>query len=139
VAFAQLVTDDNQVTPIPVCRQFAPAQAWQTLIPAHPQPPGVPRDWLKGQIRQLVAAANRHGSMRNAFEFLTGRPLNGNDRTSDWFAQQLTGELSDGLFTLFLWAHAEWQRSHKRQFGNRQTVFTNNFGQYLPIPRVNRN
>jgi hypothetical protein len=129
VAFAQLVTEDDQLTPIPVCRQFAPAQAWQTLIPAHPQPPGVPRDWLKAQIRQLVGAANRHGSMRNAFEFLTGRPLNGDERYSDWFAQQLTaqgGELSDAqLFTLFLWAHAEWQRSHKRQFGNRQKVFNN--------------
>ncbi|MCB0031487.1 MAG: hypothetical protein KDE28_26435, partial [Anaerolineales bacterium] len=67
------------------------------LIPAHPAPPGIPRDWLKAQLLQLVKEANRHGRERNAFEFLTGRPMGSSENYSDWFEQQLAaqgGELS---------------------------------------------
>jgi hypothetical protein len=106
--------------PVPVCRQFAPNHPWHELIPAHPEPPGIPRDWLKEQILHLVTEANRHGSSRNAFEFLTGRPMGANENYSDWFNQQLEtqgGDLSDAqLFTLFVWAHAEWQRGRNSQF-----------------------
>ena len=106
--------------PIPVCRQFAPNQPWHELIPAHPEPPGVPREWLKEQILHLVKDANRHGSDRNAFEFLTGRPMAANESYGDWFNQQLetqVGDLSDSqLFTLFVWAHAEWQRAKSGSF-----------------------
>ena len=106
--------------PIPVCRQFAPNQPWNELIPAHSDPPGIPRDWLKQQIMHLVKAANQRSNDRNAFEFLTGRPMGANENYSDWFSQQLDaqgGDLSDAqLFTLFVWAHAEWQRTGRNSF-----------------------
>ena len=125
VTFKTLEPDDKNTgastsLPIPVCRQFAPNQPWHELIPAHPEPPSVPRDWLKGQILHLVKDANRHGSDRNAFEFLTGRPMSANENYSDWFSQQLEiqgGDLSEAqLFTLFVWAHAEWQRAKSSSF-----------------------
>ena len=106
--------------PVPVCRQFAPDQPWNELIPAHSDPPGVPRDWLKQQILHLVKDANRQGSERNTFEFLTGRPMGANENYGDWFSQQLEtqgGDLSDAqMFTLFIWAHTEWQRARHGSF-----------------------
>lgn len=118
--FKVLEPDGNGASPIPVCRQFAPNQPWPELIPAHPEPPGIPRDWLKAQILHLVKEANRHGSDRNAFEFLTGRPMGANENYGDWFNQQLetqVGDLSDPqMFTLFVWAHAEWQRAKSGSF-----------------------
>src|SRR5690606_7329625 len=109
---------ESQAPHIPVCRQFAPDQPWHERIPAHPSPPEMPREWLKEQILHLVGDANRHsnsnGNRRNAFEFLTGRPMGSNENYGDWFAQQMDtqgGDLSDAqLFTLFVWAHTEWQR-----------------------------
>jgi hypothetical protein len=54
------------------------------------------------------------------FEFLTGRPLSAGESYGDWFAQQLEtqgGDLSPAqLFTLFIWAHSEWQRARRREF-----------------------
>ena len=104
---------------VPVCRQFAPNQPWHELIPGHPSPPEMPREWLREQILHLGKDANRHGSDRNAFEFLTGRPMGANENYGDWFSQQLDtqgGDLSDAqLFTLFVWAHAEWQRARSSQ------------------------
>lgn len=126
VTFKMLKSGDKNVPSIPVCRQFAPNQPWHELIPGHPSPPEMPRDWLKEQILHLVKAANRHGSDRNAFEFLTGRPMGANENGpagqayGDWFSQQLEdqgGDLSDAqLFTLFVWAHGEWQRARGGQF-----------------------
>ena len=120
VSFKLLSPDNEKLPPIPVCRQFAPNQAWHEIIPAHPSPPELPRDWFKSQILHLVKAANQHGSNRNAFEFLTGRPMSQNETYSDWFQQQMTsqgGELSVAqLFTLFVWAHSEWQRAHQSDF-----------------------
>jgi hypothetical protein len=125
VSFRVLAADAQQAGAngsllVPVCRQFAPNQPWHDLIPAHPEPPGMPRDWLKEQILHLVKDANRHSSDRNAFEFLTGRPMGANDNYGDWFKKQFeaqSGDLSDAqLFTLFVWAHGEWQRARKRQF-----------------------
>ncbi|MCB8980593.1 MAG: ParB N-terminal domain-containing protein [Ardenticatenaceae bacterium] len=120
VSFKLLSPDDKKLSPIPVCRQFAPNQAWREIIPAHPSPPELPRDWFKAQILHLVKAANQHGSSRNAFEFLAGRPMTQNEAYSDWFQQQMasqSGELSAAqLFTLFIWAHSEWQRTHRNEF-----------------------
>jgi hypothetical protein len=80
----------------------------------------VPREWLKEQILHLVKDANRHGSEWNAFEFLTGRPMGSNESYGDWFQQQLDaqgGNLSlEQLFTLFIWAHSEWQRARRGSF-----------------------
>ncbi|GIK53483.1 MAG: hypothetical protein BroJett014_24560 [Planctomycetota bacterium] len=125
VSFQVLTVDAQQAGAngrllVPVCRQFAPSQSWHDLIPAHPEPPGMPRDWLKDQVLHLVKEANRHNSDRNAFEFLTGRPMGANENYGDWFKEQFeaqSGDLSDAqLFTLFVWAHGEWQRARKRQF-----------------------
>ena len=120
VSFKLLSPDNEKLPLIPVCRQFAPNQAWHEIIPAHPSPPELPRDWFKAQILHLVKAANQHGSNRNAFEFLTGRPMSQNEAYGDWFQQQLesqSGELSAAqLFTLFVWAHSEWQRTHRKEF-----------------------
>jgi ParB-like chromosome segregation protein Spo0J len=106
--------------PVPVCRQFAPDQPWNELVPDHPHPPGVPRDWLMQQILHLVKDTNRRDSDRNAFEFLTGRPMGANEKYDDWFAQQMKaqgGDLSDAqMFTLFVWTHTEWQRAHRTSF-----------------------
>jgi hypothetical protein len=125
VSFKVLRSEDDGAKPIgslavPVCRQFAPNQPWAEILPAHPEPPGLPRAWLKGQILQLVQDANRRGDNRNAFEFLTGRPLSASENYDDWSAQQLGaqgGDLSPAqLFTLFIWAHSEWQRARRREF-----------------------
>ena len=120
VTFQVLTTDDKNAPRVPVCRQFAPNRPWAERIPAHPAPPEMPREWLKEQLLLLVTEANRHGSERNAFEFLTGRPMGANESHSDWFSQQLAtqgGELSDAqVFTLFVWAHAEWQRAKGQSF-----------------------
>jgi hypothetical protein len=102
---------------IPVCRQFAPVENWPDIIPEHPQPPGVPREWLKQTILQLVEACGNFGAGRQPFEFLTGRPMSGSEHYNTWFADQLNeqvGNLSDGqLWTLFTWAVSEWQRAKK--------------------------
>jgi len=125
VSFQVLTADAQQAGAngsllVPVCRQFAPSQPWHDLIPAHPEPPGMPRDWLKAQVLHLVKEANRHNSDRNAFEFLTGRPMGANENYGDWFKEQFEaqgGDLSDAqLFALFVWAHGEWQRARKRPF-----------------------
>jgi hypothetical protein len=119
VSFKVLEAGEN-APQIPVCRQFAPNQPWTEIIPGHPNPPGMPREWLKEQILHLAKAANRYGSSRNSFEFLTGRPMSAGDAYGDWFAQQLDshiGELSlEQLFTLFIWAHSEWQRAGGHEF-----------------------
>jgi hypothetical protein len=115
-----LVPEDESAPRVPVCRQFAPNQPWAEILPAHPEPPGLPREWLRAQILHLVQDANRHESGRNAFEFLTGRPLSASESYGDWFTQQLEtqgGDLSPAqLFTLFVWAHSEWQRARRREF-----------------------
>jgi hypothetical protein len=120
VSFKVLESEDDGAPRVPVCRQFAPNQPWTEILPAHPEPPGLPRAWLKAQILQLVQDANRQGSDRNAFEFLTGRPLSASESYGGWFAQQLEtqgGDLSPAqLFTLFVWAHAEWLRAQNQAF-----------------------
>jgi hypothetical protein len=120
VSFKVLASEEGNAPQDPVCRQFAPNQPWMEIVPAHPEPPGLPRPWLKAQILHLVQDTNRHGSDRNAFEFLTGRPPSASENYGDWFAQQLEtqgGDLSPAqLFTLFVWAHSEWQRARRREF-----------------------
>lgn len=43
-----------------------------------------------------------------------------NENYSNWFSHQLdtqVGDLSEAqLFTLFIWAHAEWQRARRGPF-----------------------
>jgi hypothetical protein len=120
VTFKVLESADNNAPRVPVCRQFAPNQAWNEIIPGHPNPPGVPRDWLKEQILNLVQDANRRGSDWNAFEFLTGRPMGANDLYSDWFQQKLDAQIGDlsleQLFTLFVWSMSEWRRARHGEF-----------------------
>ena len=120
ISYNKLTSTMEGTPDILVCRQYAPNQGWQALIPAHPEPSGMPRAWVKAQILHLVDAANKYGSNRNAFEFLTGRPLTANESFGDWFAKQLDeqiGELSDAqLFTLLVWAFAEWQRAKSSTF-----------------------
>jgi hypothetical protein len=123
VYFKTVEPDDKNAgtsASLPVCRQFAPNQPWNELIPTHSDPPGIPRDWLKQQILHLVKDANRRDSNRNAFEFLTGRPMGANENYSDWFGQQMEaqgGDLSHAqMFTLFIWAHTEWQRARHGSF-----------------------
>ena len=119
IYFQQLKSKEKQAPVIPVCRQFAPKDPWSERIPAHPSPCTVPRDWLKTNILHLVKQINRMGD-RNAFEFLTGRPLRNSENYGNWFADQFTsqsGELSnEQLFTLFIWAHSEWQRLRRQPF-----------------------
>ena len=120
ISYNKLTSNMEGTPDILVCRQYAPNQGWQALIPAHPEPSGMPRVWVKAQILHLVDAANKYGSNRNAFEFLTGRPLAANESFGDWFAKQLDeqiGELSDAqLFTLLVWAFAEWRRAKSSTF-----------------------
>jgi hypothetical protein len=105
---------------VPVCRQYAPTDSWETLIPEHPEPPGVPRPWLKEQILKLAAAGRTYGDAYHPFEFLTGRPMSSGEKYDDWFEKQLDeqmGSLSDAqLFTLLVWATAEWQRGQGKAF-----------------------
>ncbi|MEI2698772.1 MAG: hypothetical protein V9E94_10655 [Microthrixaceae bacterium] len=121
VTFKMLQAESAAAPVIPVCKQYAPTGSWATLIPEHPQPPQMPRDWLKEQILLLTAAAtsNWDGGFV-PFEFLTGRPLAKSEKHGDWFANQLNeqiGELSLGqLWTLFVWTMSEWQRAKGQKF-----------------------
>ncbi|MCI0731649.1 MAG: ParB N-terminal domain-containing protein, partial [Chloroflexi bacterium] len=59
VTFKVLAPDDKNAgasagLTVPVCRQFAPNQPWHELIPGHPSPPEMPREWLREQILHLV-------------------------------------------------------------------------------------
>jgi hypothetical protein len=105
---------------VPVCRQYAPAEGWETLIPEHPEPAGLPREWVKQQVLKLAAAGRTYGDAYHPFEFLTGRPMSSSERYDDWFEKQLgeqIGSLSNGqLFTLLVWATAEWQRGLGKPF-----------------------
>ena len=105
---------------VPVCRQYAPAESWETLIPEHPEPAGVPREWLREQVQKLATAGRTYGDAYHPFEFLTGRPMSSSERYEEWFEKQLgeqIGNLSDGqLFTLLVWATAEWQRGLGKPF-----------------------
>jgi hypothetical protein len=105
---------------VPVCRQFAPTDSWETLIPEHPEPAGLPREWVKEQVLKLAAAGRTYGEAYHPFEFLTGRPMSSSERYEDWFEKQFgeqIGNLSDGqLFTLLVWATAEWQRGLGKPF-----------------------
>ena len=98
---------------IPVCRQFAPKGRWADIIPAHPQKAIMPREWVKHQLHQIVLAHPYHLGSK-LFEFLTGRPMNSNQKHGNWFWKQLKEqehELSDEqLWTLLVWGMAEWRR-----------------------------
>ncbi|MCZ7673729.1 MAG: hypothetical protein M5U34_44765 [Chloroflexi bacterium] len=61
---------------------------------------------------------------------------------SDWFGQQMDaqgGDLSDAqLFTLFIWAHTEWQRARNSQFSLPLTGQALQFGIYQARPWTNK-
>lgn len=120
VHFQVLRPVQNKGPVVPVCRQHAPADAWEALVPEHPQPPGVPREWMREQVLKLAAAGRTYGDAYHPFEFLTGRPMSSSEKYDDWFEKQLgehVGNLSDGqLFTLLVWATAEWQRGQGKPF-----------------------
>jgi hypothetical protein len=139
VHFQQLKPVDGSGPVVPVCRQFAPTQPWNEIIPAHAAPPGVPRDWLKAQILLLVKAGQpNYGGSTMPFEFLTGRPMGANDSYNDWFSQQFKeqiGNLSlEQLWTLFIWATAEWQRAKKETFLLPTTGAGAQFAAYKEVP-----
>jgi hypothetical protein len=75
---------------------------------------------MREQILKLAAAGRTYGDAYHPFEFLTGRPMSSSEKYEDWFEKQLgeqIGNLSDGqLFTLLLWATAEWQRGQGKPF-----------------------
>jgi hypothetical protein len=120
VHFNALRPVQNNGPVVPICRQYAPTDAWETLIPEHPEPAGVPREWMREQILKLAVAGRTYGDAYHPFEFLTGRPMSSSERYEDWFEKQLAeqiGYLSDGqLFTLLVWATAEWQRGLGKPF-----------------------
>lgn len=149
VSFHLLVAEERAARqPVPVCRQFAPQDTWRTLLPelvaGHELPPGTTRAWLRQQILALVEDASEAAYNREPFEFLTGRPMNSSERYSDWFASQFeaqVGDLSDAqLWTLFVWAVAEWRR-HKQPhdaFGlpgaSGQVIPVREAGWPVPLP-----
>ena len=96
---------------VPVCRQYAPANAWETLIQEHPEPPCVPRDWMKEQVLKLATDGRTYGDAYHPFEFLTGRLMSSSEKYDNWFEKQLdeqVGNVSDGqLFTLLVWTTAD--------------------------------
>ncbi len=127
VAFQQLTDSaDSSFRPVPVCRQYAPAQSWSERIPPAPQPPTMPRSWLLRQIENLVEHGNRQATHSNSsvrqqmFEFLTGRPMSSSKSHRDWFKTQFEqhrGNLSDAqLWTLFIWTLAELDRVRHKPF-----------------------
>jgi len=107
---------------IVVCRQYAPSLSWREILPEHPQPGQMPRDWLVSTIEKLVNVNMPYGTTTGKpFEWLTGRPLNTGEYYHDWFPKQFQvqrGDLSYGqLYSLFVLAVGEWQRaSSKREW-----------------------
>jgi ParB-like chromosome segregation protein Spo0J len=108
----------EEFKPIPVCRQYAPAAAWQEILPEYPKPVGLPRAWMLERIQEM-ADVNAGLAGWKPFQFLTGRPMDTSDYTR-WFRDQLEQQkdsLSDGqIATLFVMAHGEWKRT--KSFGD---------------------
>ncbi|MDY7076587.1 MAG: ParB N-terminal domain-containing protein [Chloroflexota bacterium] len=121
VEFLVRVPVEEEGVEIPLCRQFAPSRSWNDVIPDHPEPPGVPRQWMVGVIRQMVQAVERRkaaaSDSRLVCEFLTGRPLRVSDSHKGWFLDGLEneiGNLSNGqLWTLAMWVTADWTRDQE--------------------------
>ena len=87
---------------VPVCRQYAPAESWETLIPEHPNRPACRGSGCAKQILKLAAAGHTYGDAYHPFEFLTGRPMSSSERYEEWFEKQLgeqIGSLSDGNYS----------------------------------------
>ncbi|MGB1251148.1 MAG: hypothetical protein ACPG8W_11075 [Candidatus Promineifilaceae bacterium] len=157
MTFREIVSSDKslaeQFPPIWQCGQFKPNQTWKTLIPTHPTPPPLPRNWYLQQIKSLVHHASGLYSAYDdvvlyPFHFLTGRPMSSAESWRGWFAAELDaqqGDLSDEqLYTLFIWTIAEWHRLHSSSDtiplpvdGNaQQFVAVDNIRLRLNIPSV---
>ncbi len=82
----------------------------------------MPRDWFVFQVKYLGGQVKaRYGQDAALLEPLTGRPLKSGEGHSEWFLKQFgeqVGNLTDGqLWTLYLWALADWQRMHHQSEG----------------------
>ena len=100
---------------IPWCRQYAPAETdWSRLADGQAGPPGPPRPWIIHQIKYLAGEKRNTRGSGELLEVLTGRPMKSDEAHSSWFAdmfEQQVGRLTDQhLWTLYLWALADWQR-----------------------------
>lgn len=110
---------------VPVCRQFKPAAEWQEIIPPFPHDVPMPPQWIVHRIYTLVENAQRrsYGSYGELdpmpFEFLTGRPFATSENYDAWFKEQFENAVGDlslkQLWTLYLWATAEWERVRSAQ------------------------
>ncbi|MBN1179930.1 MAG: ParB N-terminal domain-containing protein [Anaerolineae bacterium] len=122
VEFLVRAPADGSGPEIPLCRQFAPVPTWNDLLPAHPSPPGMPREWMAATIEAMTGAVEEraYGSeSRMVCEFLTGRTLKAGESHKGWFLEKLraeVGNLSDGqLWTLVTWVTADWMRHSGRR------------------------
>ena len=121
VEFVVRTPIENKGPEVPLCRQFAPIRSWNDVVPEHPAPPGVPREWMVAVIREMVQAVGKRkaptSSSRLVCEHLTGRPLKAAESHKGWFIEALEsqiGNLSDGqLWTLFTWVTADWMRDQE--------------------------
>jgi hypothetical protein len=89
-------------------------------------------------VKEGTRILSAYDSSTMPFEFLTGRPMGANDNYNEWFAQQFEeqiGNLSlEQLWTLFIWATAEWQRAKKETFLLPTTGAGAQFAAYKEVP-----
>jgi hypothetical protein len=115
VTFSKLTPrNKGEFEPIPVCQQFAPAASWQEIIPEHPEPGRISREWMVAYLLKMVQATPSGFNGYRPFQWLTGRPMRSSENYTEWFAEQLKsqqGNLSDAqIYTLFVLVHDEWSR-----------------------------
>jgi hypothetical protein len=115
VEFAVRVPVEGEGLTIPLCRQYAPRQAWSEIIPQHPAPPPALREWelvTIGLMARDIDDLMSHGDRRKTCEFLTGRPMKVSDNHSGSFQKALDeqkGGLADAqVWMLFLWVVGDW-------------------------------
>jgi hypothetical protein len=112
--------EEGQGPDIPMCRQYAPAQRLNDIIPEHPTPPpNMTREWMKNLITHQVEHIERENRGQRTYtrmmcEHLTGRPQLSRESHLRWLmarVEEEIGNLSDAqLWTLLLGITAEWER-----------------------------
>ena len=145
MTFRKIVpTDESMAEQFPAiwqCGQFKPNQTWQEIIPPHPDTPPLPRSWYVQQVKALSHnASNLYSAYDDIalypFHFLTGRPMSASESWRDWFEAELEaqqGDLSDQqMYTLFIWAVAEWHRLRNSSSAIPLPV-DGNAQQFIPI------
>lgn len=112
IDFKVRVPTDGPGMPIPLCRQYAPANDdWKETLPESKQALAFPRSVILDIVGAM--ASDAHGHDRRCLEFLVGRPLRSKDkgRRFEKMLKKRIGDLSDGqLQTLFTWLTCEWLR-----------------------------